>query len=95
MLVSAGAGVAVVDAFSATTHARQHDIVDIAFRPAIGVDAWAIYSKERPLSRLASALLDEAEKAAQAFLQKPFGSRRGQTGHTGTARRRTKARAAN
>jgi DNA-binding transcriptional LysR family regulator len=68
MLVSAGAGIAVVDEFSANVHARRGEIVRLAFRPTITVSAWAVAAKDRPLSRLAQALLVEIKLAVQAFL---------------------------
>jgi DNA-binding transcriptional LysR family regulator len=76
LLVGAGAGVAVVDPFSATAQARKNQIISIPFQPEIGVDAWAIFAKERPLSRLALALLDEAKRAVRAFLGRSASSAR-------------------
>jgi DNA-binding transcriptional LysR family regulator len=71
MLVGAGVGVAVVDAFSAIAHASQQHIVALPFRPKTTIDAWAVYSKDRPLSRLAEALLEETQKAVKGFLRQP------------------------
>ena len=68
LLVGARAGIAVVDLFSAIAHAKQQHFVAIPFQPETIVDAWAIFKKERPLSRLATALLAEIQRATQAFL---------------------------
>lgn len=58
-LVAAGAGVAVVDGFTA----RQATIdgrncTTIPFKPTATVPGWALYPKTRPLSRVAAALLE-------------------------------------
>jgi DNA-binding transcriptional LysR family regulator len=68
MLAAAGVGVAVVDAFSAMALAGQQAVATRPFYPTITIDAWAIYSKSRPLSRLAQALLAETRNAVEAFL---------------------------
>jgi DNA-binding transcriptional LysR family regulator len=75
MLVAAGAGIAIVDAFSAITPARDKKLVAIPFRPRLSVDVWALCAKDRPLSRLAQVLLDETRVAIHKFLSDvPFGS---------------------
>lgn len=66
-LVGAGAGVAVVDALSAIAHTGQQQIVALPFRPKNTIDAWAISSKDRPLTRLAEALLFETHHAMKAL----------------------------
>ncbi|MFM0626854.1 MFS transporter [Paraburkholderia xenovorans] len=66
-LVGAGAGVAVVDALSAVAHTGQQPIVALPFRPKNTIDAWAISSKDRPLTRLAEALLVETRDAIKAL----------------------------
>jgi DNA-binding transcriptional LysR family regulator len=72
MLAGAGVGVAVVDAFSAIAHSSQQHIVALPFRPKITIDAWAaVYPEDRPLSRLAEALLEETQKAVKSFLRQP------------------------
>lgn len=67
MLVSAGVGIAVVDEFSANVHARRGEIVRLSLRPTITVSAWVVAAKDRPLSRLAQALLVEIKIAVQGF----------------------------
>ncbi len=59
LLARAGTGITVVDSLTANILPRDGSVVIIPFRPQIMVDAWAIFPKERPPSRLASALLDE------------------------------------
>jgi DNA-binding transcriptional LysR family regulator len=66
-LVGAGAGVAVVDALSAVAYTGQQQIVALPFRPKNTIDAWAISSKDRPLTRLAEALLVETRDAIKAL----------------------------
>jgi DNA-binding transcriptional LysR family regulator len=92
LLVGAGAGISVVDVFSAIAHAKQQNIVAVPFRPETVVDAWAIFKKERPLSRLAMALLDEAQHAALAFLAPRPALTSEQPRGSGPARRSTKVR---
>jgi hypothetical protein len=57
----------VVDALSAIAHTGQQQIVALPFRPKSTIDAWAISSKDRPLTRLAEALLVETHDAMKAL----------------------------
>jgi DNA-binding transcriptional LysR family regulator len=66
-MVGAGVGVAVVDALSAIAHTGQQQIVALPFRPKNTIDAWAISSRDRPLTRLAEALLVETRDAMKAL----------------------------
>ena len=68
LLVIAGNGVAVVDWFSASAHARRSNLAIIPFRPRIEVAAWAIFPKARTPSRLAQALLDSVHVSTRRFL---------------------------
>jgi len=92
LLVGAGAGIAVVDVLSALAHAKQQHIIAIPFRPEIVVDAWAIFKKDRPLSRLAMALLNTSEDATRAFLAPRTAPTSKQSGGASPVRRSTKAR---
>jgi len=92
LLVGAGAGIAVIDIFSALARAKEQHFIAIPFRPETVVDAWAIFKKERPLSRLAVALLNATEHAAREFLEQHATSKSEQSGGSSPVRRRTKAR---
>ena len=70
LLARAGAGVTVVDWLSANILPRDGSVVVIPFRPQILVDVWAIFPKERPLSRLAEALLDEVRESLDRLQRK-------------------------
>lgn len=70
LLARAGAGVTVVDWLSANILPREEATVIVPFRPQIEVDVWAIFPKERPLSRLAEVLLDEVREGLARLLRK-------------------------
>lgn len=67
-LVESGAGITVVDGFTA----RQAVISGakcavIPFKPTSSVSGWALYSKSRPLSRVAATLLATIQAHAAQF----------------------------
>ncbi|ALM86624.1 LysR family transcriptional regulator [Bordetella sp. N] len=59
LLARAGAGVTMVDSYSAASLAQTRAVKIVPFRPRISVSVWAIFPKNRPPSRLARALLEE------------------------------------
>ena len=58
VLAAAGVGVSVVDPFS-PTQGGTHDLVVRPFRPATPAIAYVLWSEAQPLSRLATAFLDQ------------------------------------
>ena len=68
LLVQSGAGVAIVDWFSATAQMRRsNDLVWVPFRPTIEIEAFAVFAKNRTLSRLARVLIDETRASIRRF----------------------------
>ncbi|MDW6021129.1 LysR substrate-binding domain-containing protein [Mesorhizobium sp. BAC0120] len=68
-LVSSGAGVSIVDPFTAAEFPSS-DIVIRPFRPAIGFEMWLLYPSHRPRSRLIEEFVGElretiAEKSSR------------------------------
>lgn len=59
LMARAGAGVAVVDWFSASNFLRDPTVRIVPFRPKIMAHVWAIFASARAPSRLAYALLEE------------------------------------
>ncbi|MFC4275134.1 LysR family transcriptional regulator [Achromobacter aloeverae] len=59
LLAKAGAGVTLVDSYSAATLAQARAVKVVPFRPRIPVNVWAIFPKDRPRSRLTRALIEE------------------------------------
>lgn len=71
LLADAGVGITVVDWFSARANTLQSTGLHvIPFRPRISVDAWAILSRNRTPSRLASAFLEEVRHATQRLFSR-------------------------
>lgn len=70
LLVRAGAGVTVVDWFSASTLRYDPAVIIVPFRPQIMVNVWAIFPKARPPSRLAYALLEEIKDGINALMER-------------------------
>jgi DNA-binding transcriptional LysR family regulator len=67
-LVEAGAGVTVVDGFTARQAAiHGAKCVVVPFKPTSAVSGWALHPKSRPLSRVAAALLKTIQSHAAAF----------------------------
>jgi len=68
LMVQAGAGVAIVDWFSATAQIRRSDnLALIPFKPRIEVEAFAISARNRPPSRLAHLLIEETRASIREF----------------------------
>ncbi|MBV7483133.1 LysR family transcriptional regulator [Bordetella sp. BOR01] len=68
LLVQAGAGVAIVDWFSATAQIRRsNDLALIPFKPEIEVEAFAVSAKNRTPSRLALLLVEETRNWIRQF----------------------------
>lgn len=69
LLAKAGAGIAIVDTFSALAHAQPgSDLKIIPFQPDIRLDTWAILAKHRTASRLTMALVDSIQQCTRQFL---------------------------
>jgi DNA-binding transcriptional LysR family regulator len=69
LLAKAGAGIAIVDTFSALAHAQPgSDLKIIPFQPDIQLDTWAILAKHRTASRLTMALVDSIQHCTRQFL---------------------------
>jgi len=69
LLARAGAGIAIVDSFSAIAHAKPGTSLKIVpFEPDIRLDTWAILSKHRSTSRLSMALVETIQQCTQQYL---------------------------
>lgn len=64
VLAAAGVGVAVVDPFS-PTQGGNHDLAVLPFRPSTPAVAHVLWSEAQPLSRLATAFLDQVRSASR------------------------------
>lgn len=69
LLARAGAGVTVVDSFSASVLRHDPAVAIVPFRPRIVVNVWAIFPRERQPSRLAYALLEEIKNGMNTLLE--------------------------
>lgn len=71
LLVTAGAGVTVVDGYSASNFSDHPKACPIAFEPEDVVDAWAVLPRSRTPSRLACAFLDVLRDVTDNFFNLP------------------------
>jgi len=70
--VAAAGGVAIVDPFAC--EAWQERLVALQTSPPIGLDLWLLRSETRPLSRIASAFLEQVRLYLQSLNQTPASS---------------------
>jgi DNA-binding transcriptional LysR family regulator len=69
LLAKAGAGIAIVDTFSAIAHAQPGSGMKIIpFQPDIQLDTWAILAKHRTASRLSMTLVDLLQQCTRQYL---------------------------
>lgn len=68
LLVEAGAGIAIVDWFSAIARSATAKLRILKFHPRIAVDAWAIFPKARTTPRLAEALFEEVQVSTRNLI---------------------------
>lgn len=69
LLAKAGAGIAIVDSFSAIAHVQPNSEIRIVpFQPGIQLDTWAILSKHRAASRLSMALIESIQECTRQYL---------------------------
>ncbi len=68
LLVQAAVGITIVDCFSATAQTRQcSDLVAIPFNPTISVEAYAVFSRSRTISRLSLSLVALTKASIRHF----------------------------
>jgi DNA-binding transcriptional LysR family regulator len=68
LLVEAGAGIAIVDRFSAIARSATEKLKILKFHPSIAVEAWAIFPKSGTTPRLAEVLLEEVQLSTRNLI---------------------------